>query len=106
MHERHIGDVEVGEGATPPHRVLGENVAGVPLRSVTVATQGEGAQYVQLALNADGEPGEWQDSSIEIAERLDPEEGFTFWFRVDPPDDDKDLGEKTPSFAVTSKRFI
>lgn len=77
-------DGDVGEGA--PQKVYAINSGDTILRDISVFVTGEGAQYVQMARDSDGEPDIWAAPGESIlasegSKSLWPKEIFEFWVR-------------------------
>lgn len=86
------GDISLGEvlireglGEGEPVRVMAVNDGTVALREISVHVSDEGADFAQLAVDNDGEPGVWAapGESISLSEgTLFPGEELTFWSRA------------------------
>lgn len=72
-----------GEIGGDPVQIFGVNSGDTILRSLSIGLNGEGAAFVQLARDENGEPGVWADNaqSINAENLLLPGGRFSFWVR-------------------------
>lgn len=73
-----VGDIGSGD----PVRIEGENDGTTKLRNISIAIDGDVAQFTQLARDEEGSPGPWAEASGSIfiePEEILPGEKFSFW---------------------------
>lgn len=83
----HLGEVDLGfvDGIPEPLHLLLTNVTDRDLRDITVGTDGDGAEFIQLARDDNGVPGVWTAAGESILVRADPlapQGSVLFWVRV------------------------
>lgn len=81
-----LTDVTLSENIAQgdPVPIYGVNIGDTMLRDLTVALTGDGAAFVQLAVDVDGEPGVWAETGQSImvaAGNLPSTNPFQFWAR-------------------------
>jgi hypothetical protein len=81
-----LGEIEEGANfaAGKPIRVGGLNTGDTHMRDISISATGEGANFVQLARDEDGEPGVWAAVGQSIMAHegtLFRREEFAFWAR-------------------------
>lgn len=77
-----IREGDIGEGRA--NRVFARNIGDTVVRDITVGLKGEGAQFVQLAQDVDGQPNVWAAPGESIQGHqgsLYRQDGFSFWAR-------------------------
>lgn len=76
-------DVSLGEGE--PMKIYAFNTGDTILRQMSVHVDGNGANFIQLSVDNDGEPGVWAAAGESIfatkEESVFPDESFQFWAR-------------------------
>lgn len=82
-------DYSLGEGQ--PIKIYAFNTGDTVLREMSVHVDGDGANFIQLSVDNDGEPGVWAAAGESIfatsSKSIFPNESFEFWakpsFNVD-----------------------
>lgn len=77
------GDVSLGEGQ--PIKIYAFNTGDTVLREMSVHVDGEGANFIQLSIDDNDEPGVWAAAGESIfatsTKSVFPNESFQFWAR-------------------------
>lgn len=86
-----IGDIEPGEsedvslGEGEAMKIYAFNTGDTILREMSVHVDGNGANFIQLSVDNEGEPGVWAAAGESIfatnKESVFPSESFQFWAR-------------------------
>lgn len=101
-----LADVSITEGIAEgeSREIFAFNSGDTVLREITVAVDGDGAEYVQLARGVDDQSGVWAapGESIIIEGPIMPGDGFIFWTRPIYEFDDRE-GSYHFDFVVRAK---
>lgn len=77
-----------------PMKIYAFNVGDTVLRDMSIHVEGDGAQFIQLSRDIDGEPGVWAAAGESIyatqTESIFPNESFEFWARPSFRFDDRE----------------
>jgi hypothetical protein len=78
-------DDEVFLGEGQPIKIYAFNTGDTVLREMSVHVDGDGAGFIQLSVDNDGEPGVWAAAGESIfatsSQSIFPDESFEFWAR-------------------------
>lgn len=85
-------DVSLGEGEAL--KIYAFNTGDTILREMSVHVDGNGANFIQLSIDKDGEPGVWAAAGQSIfatsGQSIFPSESFEFWARPTFGADDRE----------------